>query len=264
MRQIVRFAAATIFGVVSFASSAPLFAQQGYVHEVGGNVLGQVGTAKPSKVEKGMALPAKATITTEPKSYAILKFEDGTVILLKESTSFQVQNYSYEPKAPENSNAAFNLLKGGMRLVTGLITSRNREALKVATPHATIGIRGTDFSAELTNPLLVWVEAGIVSLGNTGGTLLVSAGQYASVLSASQIPSIISATQLPAGALTFPKVTLPPPTPLTAVPAAGTVGGATAGGGLSVGATAAIAAGAVAAGIAASSSGGGSSTPPQH
>jgi hypothetical protein len=263
MRQVVRFAAATILGVVSFASSAPLLAQQGYVHEVSGTVTGQVGSEKPARVEKGMAIPANSTIITAPKSYAVLKFEDGTVILLKESTSFQVQSYSYQSKAPENANAAFNLLRGGMRLITGLITSRNREALRVATPHATIGIRGTDFSAELTNPLLVWVEAGIVSLGNTGGTLLVSAGQYASVLSTSQIATIISAAQLPPNALQFPKVTLPPPTPLTTVPAAGAVGGATAGG-LSVGATAAIAAGAVAAGIAASSGGGGSSTPPQH
>jgi hypothetical protein len=262
MRQVIRFAATAI--LISFASSAPLFAQQGYVHEVSGTVTGQINSQKPSRVDKGMAIPAKSTISTGANSYAVLKFEDGTVVLLKENTSFQVQNYSYQAKAPEQSDAAFNLLRGGLRMITGLITSRNRDALKVASPHATIGIRGTDFSAELTNPLLVWVEAGIVSLANTGGTVLVSAGQYASVLSASQIGSIISAADLPAGALQFPKVALPPPTPVPAAGAVGTIGGGAAatGGGMGIGTTAAIIGGAIAAGIAVSNSGSSSTT--QH
>lgn len=265
MRQFIRFAAATILGVASFVSSAPLFAQQGYVHELSGTVTGQVGSEKPARVEKGMAIPSNSTISTAPQSYAILKFEDGTVVLLKESTSFQVQSYTYQPKSSENSNAAFNLLRGGMRMITGLISSRNRDALRVATPHATIGIRGTDFSAELTNPLLVWVEEGIVALANKGGTLLVSAGQYASVLSATQAGSIISAAQLPAGALQFPTVTLPPATPVVAPGTAGAIGGGTAAtGGLGVGGTAAIAGAAIAAGIAVSSSGGGNGTTTTH
>jgi hypothetical protein len=262
MRQFVRIAATAI--LISFASSAPLFAQQGYVHEVSGTVTGQINAQKPSRVDKGMAIPAKSTISTGANSYAVLKFEDGTVVLLKENTSFQVQNYSYQAKAPEQSDAAFNLLRGGLRMITGLITSRNRDALKVASPHATIGIRGTDFSVDLTNPLFVWVEAGIVSLANTGGTVLVSAGQYASVLSASQIGSIISAAELPAGALQFPKVALPPATPVPAAGAVGTVGGGAAtAGGMGIGTTAAIIGGAIAAGIAVSG-GGGSSSTTQH
>jgi hypothetical protein len=264
MRQIIRFAAATILGIASFASSAPLFAQQGYVHEVSGTVTGQVGSEKPSRVDKGMAIPANSTISTAPQSYAVLKFEDGTVVLLKESTSFQVQSYTYQPKASENSNAAFNLLRGGMRMITGLITSRNREALRVATPHATIGIRGTDFAAELTNPLYVWVEEGIVSLANKGGTLLVTAGQYASVASATQVGSIISAAQIPASALQFPPVTLPPATPVVVPGAVAVGGGAATAGGMGIGTTAAIAGAAIAAGIAVSSSGGSNGTTTQH
>lgn len=268
MRQVVRFAAAVILAVAGTTWAPLLFAQQGYVHEVSGTITGQVGSQKPTRVDKGMAIPANSTISTAANSYAVLKFEDGTVVLLKENTSFQVQSYSYQPKAVETSEAAFNLLRGGLRLITGLITSRNRDALKVATPHATIGIRGTDFSVELVNPLLVWVEAGIVSLGNSAGTVLVSAGQYASVLSASQVASVISAAQVPAGALQFPQVTLPPPTPLTAPAGAGTVGAAGAGGGFGVGATAIIAGAAVAAGLAAASGGdgggGGTPTPTHH
>ena len=254
MRQVIRFLTATVFGVASFASSAPLFAQQGYVHEVSGTVRGQVGSGQPASVGRGMTLPVGSTVTTEANSYAVLKFEDGTVVLLKENTSFQVQSYAYNPKAPENSNAVFNLLRGGLRLVTGLVTSRNREAMRVATPHATIGIRGTEFTAELTNPLFVACQVGAVSLTNAAGTIFVSAGQFASVLTAAQLGTLIP--QLPAGILNFPNVPLPTAAPLPGPPppgpgpiGAGTLAGAGAG------TVAAVVGAAAVAGVAASSSG---------
>ena len=255
MRHIIRLLAATAIGVTSFVSSAPLLAQQGYVHEVSGNVFGQFGSGQPLRVEKGQTLSPNTTVTTEAKSYAVLKFEDGTVVLLKENTSFQVQAYSFTPKVPESSNAVFNLIRGGLRVVTGLVTSRNRDAMRVATPHATIGIRGTEFTAELTNPLLVGVQAGVVSLTNAAGTMLVSAGQFASVAGASSLGSLIGVGQIPPGVLNFPKVPLPPATPAP-LPAGAGAGGAVGGGaaGTAAGATgAAVLGGAVAAGVAASS-----------
>lgn len=264
MRQVIRFLAATVFGVASFASSAPLFAQQGYVHEVSGNVLGNVGPGQPLRVEKGQTLSPNTTVTTEAKSYAVLKFEDGTVVLLKENTSFQVQSYSFNPKVPENANAVFNLVRGGLRMITGLVTSRNQQALRVATPHATIGIRGTDFSAELTNPLLVGVQTGVVSLTNAAGSMLVSAGQFASVAGATTLGGLIGAGQIPVGALQFPKIPLPPatPVPITGAGGLGTggaVGGGAAGGAAGVAGAAALG-GAVAVGVAAAANNSSSSS----
>jgi hypothetical protein len=210
-----------------------------------------------------MTLPNGSTITTEPKSYAILKFEDGTVVLLKENTSFQVQNYSYSPKAPENGNAVFNLLRGGLRVVTGLVTSRNRDAMRVATPQATIGIRGTEFTAELVNPLFVGVQVGAVSLTNAAGSMLVSAGQFASVLNSTTLGGLIGAGQL-GGALQFPNVPLPSAAPLPGPPppGPGPVGGGALGGAGGAAGTAALVGAAAAAGIAASGSS--SSTTTHH
>lgn len=263
MRQVIRFLTATVFGVASFASSAPLFAQQGYVHEVSGTVRGQVGSGQSASVGRGMTLPVGSTVTTEANSYAVLKFEDGTVILLKQNTSFQVQSYSYNPKAAENSNAVFNLLRGGLRVVTGLVTSRNRDAMRVATPHATIGIRGTEFTAELVNPLLLGVQVGAVSVTNAAGSIVVGAGQFASVASSTTLGSLISAGQL-GGALQFPNVPLPTAAPLPGPPppGPGPIGGAGALGGAGVAGTAAVVGAAAAAGVAAS--GNSSSTTTHH
>lgn len=256
MRHFFRLLAIAVLGVTGFAPSAPLFAQQGYVHEASGNVTGQVGAGSSASVGRGMTIPTNSTITTGANSYAILKFEDGTVVLLKENTSFQVQTYTYNPRAPENSNAIFNLVRGGLRLVTGLVTSRNREGLKVATSHATIGIRGTEFTAELVNPLFVGVQVGAVSITNAGGSILVGAGQFASVAGPSAVGSLVGAAQLPPGALQFPKVPLPTAAPLPGPPPPGP-GAIGAGGGIAGGAgvagTAALVGAAAAAGIAASS-----------
>jgi hypothetical protein len=260
MNQIIRYLAAAILGVASFASSAPLFAQQGYVHEVSGTVMGQVGSGQAARVDKGMTLPVGSTISTEANSYAVLKFEDGTVILLKQNTAFQVQAYSFNPKAPENANAVFSLVRGGLRFVSGLIASKNRDAVRIATPMVTIGIRGTEFTAELTNPLFVGVQVGAVGLTNAGGTLVVSAGQFASVATAAQAGTLIPATQLPAGILQFPKVALPPANP---VAVSSTATGGSIGGGIGAAAgagTAAVVGAAAAAGVAASSNNSSSST----
>jgi FecR protein len=260
MNQIVRYVAVAILGMASFASSAPLFAQQGYVHEVSGTVMGQVGSGQAARVDKGMTLPVGSTISTEANSYAVLKFEDGTVILLKQNTAFQVQAYSFNPKAPENANAVFSLVRGGLRFVSGLITSKNRDAVRVATPMVTIGIRGTEFTAELTNPLFVGVQVGAVGLTNAGGSLVVSAGQFASVATAGQLGSLIPATQLPAGVLQFPKVALPPANPVTvsSVGTGGTIGGGI--GGAAGAGTAAVVGAAAVAGVAASNNNSSTST----
>lgn len=246
MLKLHRFLALLV-GIIAFAASGPSLAQgaQGYVQEVSGTVTGQVGTGRAASVSRGQTLPNNATITTGPRSYAVLKFEDGTAVLLKENTSFQVQNYTYNAKAPENSNAIFNLLRGGLRMVTGLVTSRNREALKLGTPLATIGIRGTEFVAELTNPLYVQVINGVISVTNGAGTVLFSVGQAAVVQSASTLGGLIPMSQVPPGVFTMPNVPLTP-VPGT-VPAGPVVGGGVAGGGVGVGAAVAVGAAAAAA-----------------
>ncbi len=48
-----------------------------------------------------------------------------------------------------SSRAFFRLVKGGFRSVSGLIGKLNREDYRVSTPVATIGIRGTVYSARL-------------------------------------------------------------------------------------------------------------------
>ena len=217
MLQGLRFLT-LIAGIAAFAASVPSFAQtaQGYVQEVQGSVTGQVGAGQARSVSKGQTLPNNATVTTGPRSYAVLKFEDGTAVLLKENTSFQVQSYSYNSRAPETSSAIFNLVRGGMRMVTGLLASRNRDAVKVGSPLATIGIRGTEFVAELVNPYFIQVINGTITVTNSAGAVVFNAGQAAVVANPSTLASIIPLNQVPPGVLqmpNYPLTSVPGPTP---------------------------------------------------
>ena len=92
------------------------------------------------------------TLMTEKNTYAMVKFIDNSEITLKPGTTFKVENFSYDAGKPDEDSASFNLVKGGLRSVTGLLGKRNKEKFSMKTPSATIGIRGTTFTAEWIPP----------------------------------------------------------------------------------------------------------------
>lgn len=224
MLTLLKFIALTTGGL-SLLGSSLAWTAQGYMYESSGDVKAAIGTAQPQGVQKDQHLPDNTTVTVGPKSSATLKFEDGTVVLLNENTSFQIQKYSYDEKDASKISALFSLLKGGLRAVTGVISARNRDAFKVATPLATIGIRGTEFMAQLApnNQVYMQVLAGVVNLSNAGGVGVFAAGQTASVTSRTAAPRSVPAA--PPGTFgAMPAAKLPPAVParVPAAPAAKT------------------------------------------
>lgn len=196
-------AAALPAGVVSHLSG-PLFAQ-------GGN--GAMRTlAVDSVVEEG------DTLVTEKNTYARLKLKDGAEILLKPASQLRIQRYAYDEQRPEADAAALNLLKGGLRTLTGWIGKRgDRSVYKLEAVTATIGIRGTVFTAEVCqgdcearpDGLYVEVSEGAVSVGNAAGLSVVVAGQHSYVADRRTPPAPVPADQPPAPFRPPPAVGLP-------------------------------------------------------
>jgi hypothetical protein len=122
-----------------------------------------------SEVEQGDIL------ITEKATYARIKFIDNSEITLRPATQLKIDNFSYDEAKPEGDNAFFNLVKGGLRSVTGALGKRNREKVAINTPTATIGIRGTTFIVE-------YVEGDAQAVAQT-----IPAFQHLAALSASQI-----------------------------------------------------------------------------
>jgi hypothetical protein len=99
-----------------------------------------------SEVENG------DTLVSEKNTYAQIRFVDNSEITLKPGTTFRIENFSYDAGKPNADSAAFDLVKGGLRSITGLLGKRNKEKFSLKTPSATIGIRGTTFVAQYVPP----------------------------------------------------------------------------------------------------------------
>jgi hypothetical protein len=190
----VVFAATTLFAGASLAATA-----QGVVHELSGTVQVSVAKGKPTAAVKGQQLGNNTTITTGPKSSVIMRFADGTVVALEQNTSFQIQDYNYDEKQPSAMKAFFGLTSGAMRALTGLIGQRNRDSVRVATPNATIGIRGTDFMvAFAANTTTTGVVQGTIAVNAAAGTVTVTVGG-ASITVGATATQLAALTSIPAG-----------------------------------------------------------------
>jgi hypothetical protein len=93
----------------------------------------------------GAAVYERDQIETGIKSFVVIAFNDETRATLAPQSAFRIEEHEYAPQQPDENNSFFSFLRGGLRVVTGLIGRLNQKAFRVATPTATIGIRGTGF-----------------------------------------------------------------------------------------------------------------------
>ncbi|MFA6971965.1 MAG: FecR domain-containing protein [Gallionella sp.] len=184
--------------MILLAATSSAWARGGYIYEYAGDVKVAVAGGVPLPATNSMPLEDNTTVTTGERSRAVLKFEDGQLIVLRSNSSFRINKYQYNAERVENSNIFFSLLKGGLRAVTGLIGERNKQAFKLSTPNATIGIRGTDFMVELQaeiEAMLGQVTQGSVSMQTANSARQFNAGQTGLVASPSATPVLTSVPQ---------------------------------------------------------------------
>jgi hypothetical protein len=100
-----------------------------------------------SEVENG------DTLVAEKNTYAQIKFIDNGEITLRPNTTFKIEKFAYDADKADGDVASFDLVKGGLRSVTGLLGKRNKEKFALKTPSATIGIRGTTFIVQYVSSI---------------------------------------------------------------------------------------------------------------
>lgn len=133
-------------------------------------------------LEKGSELDAGDTVITGEDGRIQIRFSDGGLVSLMPNSRFAVEEYS-QPTASDEGSATVNLLKGGLRALSGSIGKKDHERYQLKTDVATLGIRGTQFVVVMDGAAMrVHVGQGSVSLLNDFGELLVPTGQHAQVL----------------------------------------------------------------------------------
>lgn len=203
-RRFPRFLACASL-LAAFAACSTAWAQ------VAGRVLVAVGSVSIER--DGQRLPA--TVGAEvrkgdllqlgEKSNAQVRLQDGSIFALRPDTSFRINEFQFVAGDDNQQRAFFDLIKGGVRTVTGVIGRANRkDDYRVTTATSTIGIRGTHYSlvacadscrnadgSFAPNGTYGAVTDGRISSTNQSGEQVFGADQYFHVASASA-----AATQL--------------------------------------------------------------------
>jgi len=118
-----------------------------------GTIMVSNGDAKVKRAQKmltvknGMDILKGDEIITKKKTRVQVMLDDDTVVTIGPDSSFSFLNYFFD--GSKKSTIKMQANRGFFRSVTGKIGKIAPERFKVKTKLATIGIRGTDFSAQL-------------------------------------------------------------------------------------------------------------------
>jgi FecR protein len=149
-----------------------------------GTVTFKTGDVSITRADKTVKQAAKndalnAGDTVETKDGRLqLALIDGGKVSLQPNTIYRINKYEFSGKEDGTEYGFTELIKGGLRTISGLIGHKNRERYQLKTAVATIGIRGTEFTVNFNdNNLLMTTNHGSVDVCNTGGCLNAMTGQ---------------------------------------------------------------------------------------
>ena len=76
-----------------------------------------------------------------------ITFADDTRVQVNENSRLVIDDFVYDPKSSKGGKLAVNVAAGTVRYASGQIAKNSPQNVAVNTPSATVGVRGTDFTA---------------------------------------------------------------------------------------------------------------------
>jgi hypothetical protein len=137
---------------------------------------------------KGAELRVGDTVSVG-QGRAQLRFADGAYMSLQPGTEFMIEQFRFDGKQDGSETIVMNLVRGGLRTITGLIGRANRQNYRLRTDVATIGIRGTEFSVRYADAVEVFCAEGSIFVQNETGILPLNGGEGARIASAQALPT---------------------------------------------------------------------------
>jgi hypothetical protein len=111
------------------------------------NVTGSIKVLRQgSSVEArpGTTLQVSDKLASGPGASAGIVFKDGTLLTLGPATELQLRDYAFKPKDAKYAFSVY-LAKGSAIYSSGKLAKLAPEAVRIDTPTATVGVRGTRF-----------------------------------------------------------------------------------------------------------------------
>jgi hypothetical protein len=126
------------------SSPATIDERAGILKTVRGNVQLLSADGASRVASAGDVLAPIDRVMTGPDSGASVVLRDGTKIVVGPSSRLDLKEFHFD-STTQDGGMLVSLLRGSLRMITGLIGKTHPDAVRVETPTAVIGIRGTDF-----------------------------------------------------------------------------------------------------------------------
>lgn len=167
--------------------------------EVVGHVTLVIGNAQLERagqklsISKASDIQAGDRVETAANGQVMIRFVDNAKVSVRPASVLRIQDYHYDALSPEQSVVRFELEQGTVRAISGEAAHRARDRFRLNTPLVAIGVRGTDFTAQVgEESTAVVVNQGAIRLAPLGSGCSASAlgacgGPRAKTLTASMI-----------------------------------------------------------------------------
>lgn len=181
-------------------------AAEGRIFYASGGAYIERGTARVD-AQKDVLIESGDVLVTEEDGRLQWRMADDAYFAMRPNSRYKIAEYQAPAVGGTGGKAFYEMLAGGFRNLTGLIGKQDKASYRVATPVATLGIRGTDYTSVLCNNNCQWaerggnkiknglyirVDVGSVLLSNPAGSLEVKAGQYAYVENENTVPILLT------------------------------------------------------------------------
>ena len=176
--------------------SSSLYAEIGEISELRGNgeILRSTGGDK-LLAELSLGIFSNDDVRTGNGRMA-LTFLDDSILKLTEHSKIIVDEYIYDPD-PSKSKLSLRMASGTARFITGKLGRIDKQNIKIRTPSASIGIRGTDFTTtvdEIGRSLIILLpnadgtSSGEITVETAGGIEVLTEPFQATMVSVSEAP----------------------------------------------------------------------------
>jgi hypothetical protein len=125
------------------------------------------GAVRP--LAKGESVVEGDVVRTGAGGQVQLMMKDEALLALRPQSSLRIAHFQYQGREDGSERATIDLLKGGLRSITGAIGRTNKDNLKLRTDTVLVGVRGTDHE---THFIPAGNEAGTYDRVTMGGTYL--------------------------------------------------------------------------------------------
>jgi hypothetical protein len=116
----------------------------------GSVVVERAGARLPATV--GMAVEPSDVIVTGADGSAGLTFSDNSLVSLGPESRFAIDKYAFDTTTYAGEFQG-TLSKGRLAAISGKMVKQSPESMKIRTPSAIMGVRGTEFVVQVDEPV---------------------------------------------------------------------------------------------------------------